>query len=184
MKKIIYSAVICLFMYLPLAGQSQLGGGLFLVTDDVFDLGIDARGTYQFNDNWRGSLVLSFFFPDKEEFILPGIVGVNTVEIKSSAFSLSAEMNYLFTDIDLDDILIYGIGGLNYTSVSVDVENNNSNFGTAGIGASSDGISLVLGGGADFDFGKAFIPFAELKYIAGEANYAALVAGVRFSVGQ
>lgn len=179
MKKIIIVTTVLLIGYGSAKAQFQAGGGLFLVTDGVFDLGLDLRGTYQFNENWRGALTLSFFLPDKEEINFTGLVVSSSTEITSRAFGISTEANYLFTDLSIDNLTLYGIAGLNFISVSVETSSDVTGFEASG---SDSGVSFTFGAGADFEIDKSFIPFGELKYSAGEANYAAIVAGVRFPI--
>jgi len=159
--------------------QIEAGGGLFIVTDDVFDLGVDLRGTYQFSENWRGALSIGLFFPDKEEvsFTLLGVT--NTTAIKSSAFSISAEANYFFTNLDSKIVNLYGLFGLNFITVSVDFEDDFTGIAASG---SDSGLSFNFGAGADFNAGKALKPFGEIKYSAGDANYASIVAGLKFPI--
>lgn len=158
--------------------QIDAGGGLFISTDETFDLGIDFRGTYLFNEQWRGALELDIFFPKKEEFYFLG----TSSEIKYSAFSFSAEANYLF-QVNHQVIKPYVLSGLNFVNVAVKAETSGIYGNSIDYAEADDsGLSLNIGAGSDFNINKSFKPFAEFKYCIGDADYAIILAGLKFKI--
>lgn len=85
-----------------------------------------------------------------------------------SWWEINGNINYIFSE---NSATIYGIAGLNLTGVKVDT----------GFGSASDSeLGLNLGIGANFDAGGNLIPFAEAKYVLGNADQLSLFGGVRF----
>jgi len=82
-------------------------------------------------------------------------------------FELNANANYYFFNKDVFEL--YGLGGLNFTRVSVGDFSNNE-------------IGLNLGIGTNFQIGKTFVPFAELRFTLGEYDQFVLGGGVKFNL--
>lgn len=97
--------------------------------------------------------------------------------IKINWFEFSANANYYF--LSQPNLSVYGLGGLNYTSVKTKWDN--TFFGQSA--SASDGrFGLNIGGGANFDIGSSITPFAELKYVIMDGGQLVLAAGVKFSI--
>ena len=82
-------------------------------------------------------------------------------------FELNLNANYYFFNQDIFEF--YGLGGLNFARIS------NDNFSNSELG-------LNLGIGTNFEFGKKFIPFAELRFTIGDYDQLALGLGVKFGI--
>ncbi len=151
MKKSMLLLVLAL-MATVVSAQFKVGGGLVLGTKAGYDesgtklgVGISVRGDYAFNDQWSVAPDFTFFFPGSPE-------GIDV-----TFWQLNGNAHYHF--YKLDDVGIYALGGLNYSSIKVDY---NFDFGEYGdfSGSASDGeIGLNLGGGASYN---NF--FGEIKY--------------------
>ncbi|CAN5235627.1 hypothetical protein BH23BAC3_BH23BAC3_07200 [soil metagenome] len=153
-------------------GDFKAGIGLVFGTGIGFgsldnDLGIRADGYYAFTDVIRGGGDFTFYFPKSE----------GPAEI--TVWELNLNGHYIF--MDEDDLILYGLGGINITGFSFE-----STFSFAGItetGSSSDTeFGLNLGGGVEYalDFADLFAE-AKLGGLGGNANQFVLGAGLRFS---
>lgn len=168
MKKTLF-----VFAAFLMAGMGQLFaqdvkriGGQLIYGTDINNLGIGAIAEFPIAKRMVLSPSLSFYFPKDEGFV------------KTSAFELNGNLNYTIQDDN--NILFYGIAGLNYTNWKVKSDmsfvggpsNYSSNLGRLG---------LNLGAGANFDIGRSFLPFAEAKYIIGDLDRLVLAAGLKFN---
>ena len=148
-------------------GRIQVGPGL-AYGGLVENLGISVDGYYTINEKFRAGAKLTYFFPDKEEF--PG------GEVSYNYFAVDLNGNYIFHNED--QLMAYGIAGLNILSVSVDAEGD----GFSGSDSESE-LGLNLGAGVEYalDFGNLF---GELTYagIGGNGDQLVLGAGVRFDI--
>ena len=139
-------------------GQFKVGGGLAFGTE-VEAIGIQAGATYGFTDEISAGADFIIFFPENIDW-----------------FEFNANGHYKF--VAEDDMSVYALAGLNYTSLSVDVPN----FGGFGGGSvSSSEIGLNLGGGAEFNVDFALI-YAELKYVVSNADQLGISGGLRFPI--
>lgn len=163
MKKIL--AIGCLFVGTFLfnnnAVAQSVGAGLAYGTE-VEAIGIQANGVYGFTDEIRGAADLTFFFPEQPD------------NGDYSFWSLNANVHYLFMAEGTTNV--YGLGGLNYTTVESSVS---SQFGS--FSASASEVGLNLGGGAEFGVGFGNL-FVEAKYIISDIDQLVLGAGVRFGL--
>ncbi len=175
-----YIVILTLCMNLQTSAQSvELGGGFFIATDEVFDLGLDLRGSYRFDDNWRASLILGIFLPQQEEAQFGGVISTTTVTTKYNAVAINGEANYLFP-VKTNVVAPYVLAGVNFVTASVKVETSNNVFaGNAEASGDESGVSFNFGVGADFSVNK-LRPFTEFKYSVGDADYAVIIAGLKF----
>ena len=89
-----------------------------------------------------------------------------------SLFELNVNGNYYFFNQDVFEL--YGMGGLNFTRVGYELP--------GGENESDSEVGLNLGIGTNFQFGKKFVPFAELRFTLGEYDQVALGLGVKFNL--
>jgi hypothetical protein len=82
-------------------------------------------------------------------------------------FELNLNANYYFFNQDVFEL--YGLGGLNFARASA---NGNSNTE----------LGLNVGVGTNFQIGKSFVPFAELRFTVGDYDQLALGLGVKFNL--
>ncbi len=96
--------------------------------------------------------------------------------IKTSIWEINANVNYHF--FSNGNVSVYGLAGLNYTQVKVKAD-----LAYFGEMSASDGkIGLNIGAGVNFDLGKSFLPFAELKYAISDFDQLLLAAGVKINL--
>ena len=147
--------------------DTRIGAKLAYGTE-IENLGIGANAEFGVLDNLSISPSFIYYLPKEESFIT-----VNWWEINGN-------VNYYF--LQDEDIQLYGLGGLNYTNVSVDANLDLGEFGDFS-GDDSDGrFGLNLGAGANLDLGGSIMPFAELKYVIIDDGQLVLAAGVKFNI--
>lgn len=129
----------------------DVGGGL-IYGSEVEAIGIQAGAKYGFTEKLSGTGDFAFYFPENYDW-----------------WTINVNANYHF--YAQDNVGVYGLGGLNYATVKIDL----GQFGSA----SNSEVGLNLGAGAEFglDFAKLY---GELKYIVGNADQLAFSAGLRF----
>lgn len=137
-------------------------GGKLLYGSEIENLGIGATAEIPVMDKLVIAPDISFYFPKSDR------------GVKTNIFELNANGNYYF--LQEDNISVYGLGGLNYTHVKAKYDND---F----VDDSSDGeFGLNIGGGANFEIGQSFLPFAEIKYVLGDFDQLVIAAGVKFNI--
>ncbi len=151
MKRIILFLAVAM-LTITASAQFKVGGGLVLGTKAGFDesgfkmgIGVSLRGDYAINDQWAVAPDFTFFFPGSPE-------GIDV-----TFWQLNGNMHYHF--YKLDEMGIYALGGLNYSSVKVDYNFDLGEYGSFGGSASDGQIGVNLGGGASYN---NF--FGEIKY--------------------
>ncbi|WP_440998821.1 outer membrane beta-barrel protein [Fodinibius sp. SL11] len=133
------------------AQDFKLGGGL-AYGSEVEAIGIQAGGVYNFTEKINGAADFIIFFPDNYDW-----------------WELNVNGHYGF--YAKDNVRVYGLAGLNYATLKVDLGQFGSN--------SESELGLNLGGGAEFGIDFANL-YTELKYVIGNADQLAISAGLRF----
>ena len=146
--------------------ETKIGGFLAYGTE-IENIGIGVNAEFPIMDKLTIAPSFIYYLPKEEGFI------------KVNWFEFNANANYYF--MDEESISIYGIGGLNYSSVKVSFDGDNSFLGENY--SSSDGrIGLNLGAGANFNIGSKIEPFAELKYVIIDGGQLVIAAGVKYNL--
>ncbi|SDI08527.1 outer membrane protein [Winogradskyella thalassocola] len=141
-------------------------GALIGYGTEIENIGIGANAEFPIMEKLTISPSFIYYLPKDES------------GIKINWFEVNANANYYF--LDEENIDVYGIAGLNYSSIKVKYENS---FGLGGDFSSSDGrIGLNLGAGANFNIGSSITPFAELKYVIIDGGQLVVAAGVKFNL--
>lgn len=169
MKKInllITALFIISFLFTASAQSETKVGALLGYGTEIENIGIGANAEFPIMDKLTISPSFIYYLP-KDEF-----------GIKINWFELNANANYYF--LDEDNIGVYGIAGLNYSSVKVKYDGNS--FLGDNYSASDGRIGLNLGAGANFDIGSSITPFAELKYVIIDGGQLVVAAGVKFNI--
>jgi outer membrane immunogenic protein len=166
MKKIMLAAVAAFVLISVQNSQAQIGLGAGLAYGtEIENIGIQLGGTYVINEDFRAAVDIIYYFPKEEE---GGFV-------ETKWFEFNANAHYIF--FQDDSMNAYAIGGLNYTSLTVDVEI--PGFGSA---SASDGeVGLNLGIGAMIDVGFSNL-YGEAKYVLGNADQLSIAVGLRFAL--
>jgi opacity protein-like surface antigen len=156
MKRTIKLALVLfgLFFAYSTSVQAQdfkAGGGLAFGSE-VEAIGIQVSGVYDITEEVSGAADFTIFFPENYDW-----------------WELNLNAHYGF--YSEDNVRVYGLAGLNYATLEVDL----GQFGSS----SNSELGLNLGGGAEFgmDFAKIY---TELKYVLGNADQLGIAAGLRF----
>src|SRR5690554_7380618 len=163
MKKLLLAAAVFFAIQFAYSQEETRIGGMLAYGTEIESIGIGANAEFPIIENLTISPSFIYYFP-KEEY-----------GIKMNWFEVNANANYYF--VTQDNMEVYALGGLNYSSIKVSYENNW--FGNY---SSSDGrFGLNLGGGINFNMGRV-TPFAELKYVIIDGGQLVAVAGVKFNI--
>ncbi|WP_458627628.1 outer membrane protein [Winogradskyella sp. PC D3.3] len=141
-------------------------GGFLAYGSEIENIGIGANAEFPIVENLTISPSFIYYFP-KDEY-----------GIKINWFEVNANANYYF--LNEDHIDVYGIAGLNYSSVNVKYEND-SIFGED-YSASDGRVGLNLGAGTNINIGSNITPFAEIKYVIIDGGQLVIAAGVKFNL--
>ncbi len=147
-----------------LQAQVSVGGGLAFGFD-LEQLGILARGAYDFTPEWRGNASFVFYLGDG------GFDDFGGARADVDVWELNFDAHYTFSDND--NVSFYGIGGFNVTGVSASVE-----FLGSKTSSSDTEFNVNLGVGGLLSLTENLKGFGELKYAAGGASQLGLAAGV------
>lgn len=144
-------------------GDIQIGGGLGYGTE-IESLGIQAGGVYTINDQFRGALDLIYYFPN------------DSFGYDFTWFEINANGHYLF--LSEDDIVVYGLAGLNIATLKFDYPENQF-FGGGSVSESEVGINI--GAGIEYNLGGLNL-YGEAKYALSSADQLVISGGVRIPI--
>lgn len=144
-------------------------GGMLAYGTEIENLGIGVNAEFGIADKISISPSLIYYLPKSY-----GPTKMNWLEVNANA-------NYYFLNDDKFDV--YGLAGLNYSSISVKYDGP-SFGGVDGNFKGSDGrFGLNLGAGANMHLSNDNImPFAELKYVIIDGGQLVIAAGVKFKI--
>ncbi len=145
--------------------QFSVGPGATFATD-ISGLGLSANGVYQIDDTWAVSGAFTYFL-EKDN-------------VKWTAIDINA--NYNLTEVSGVGIL-YGIGGINITSVKIDLPSINlGEFGSVGGSASASNFGVNLGAGVNIELSEKMVLAPELTYTVSSGGYLRIGAKLLFSL--
>lgn len=153
MKKL---GVVLAFMVCMMAAvdsSAQKIGVMLGYGTEVEELGIGVNGEFNINDKVSISPSFVYWFP-KDPL---------------SWWEFNANANYYFTTAGSADF--YGLAGINLFGFNVEGGDGESEVG------------LNLGAGVNFNIGKNWEPFTELKFVIGDADQLGLFFGAKFKLG-
>jgi outer membrane immunogenic protein len=164
MKKTILAAaffIITAAFVTPAVAQieTRVGPMLAFASGDIDETGIGVVAEFGIAQKWSLAPQFILYFPG------------NNVDF----FELNANAHYYFFNQDVFEL--YGLGGLNFARVSFDNPFNDNR-------QSNTELGLNLGIGTNFQIGKTFVPFAELRFTIGDYDQFVLGAGVKFNIGK
>jgi len=136
--------------------QSVVGGGLAYGTD-IEEPGIFVEGEFYVKSNFSIAPDIIIYFVDDA----PGV--------NRGFWEFNANINYYFTE---GSAQVYGIGGLNYATATVDIDGFGKN--------SNSELGINLGIGSNFDINSSIMPFAEFKFTISEFDQAVLKFGLKY----
>lgn len=147
------------------AAQAQHKAGFFLgYGSDVAQPGLGGMVEFSVADRWGLSPSLLIYFPESN----------STYTFSWYEFNLNANY-YFYKESALG---LYGLGGLNYLRYT-----RRERFGGERHFTRGD-IGFNLGAGANFNIGKKFMPFTEMKFVLGEPEQVAFFFGLKFMLSR
>jgi len=164
MKKVIFVTTLMLFTAAAFNSayaqkiSNRVGPMLAFASGDVDETGIGVVGEFGIAQKWSLAPQFILYFPG------------NDVDF----FELNFNANYYFFSENIFEL--YGLGGLNFARVSYPVPGGDRD--------SNSELGLNLGIGTNFQIGKTFVPFAELRFTIGDYDQFVLGLGVKFNVGK
>lgn len=154
----------CTLHFAHAQGETRIGALLAYGTE-VENLGIGANAEFPIMDKLTISPSFIYYLPKDQ------------VGVKVNWFEINGNANYYF--LEQDNLSVYGLGGLNYSSVKVKYDGPYGDL--IDYGAADGRFGLNIGGGANFILGN-HMPFAELKYVIIDGGQLVLAAGVKFGL--
>lgn len=143
--------------------QFSIGPGIGFATD-ISSLGLSANAAYQIDESWAATASFTYFL--EKDYL------------QWTAFDFNA--NYNLTDIENLGTL-YGIGGINITSVSFDFPNfEHDDFSLESHSSSDFGINL--GAGLNIDLSEKMVLAPEMTYTVSSGGYLRLGAKLMFAL--
>ncbi len=167
--------VFLLFMTFSTQASAQFwfGGGL-VYGEGIQRVGVQANANLVVNEENKIRVAgdITYFLVDKSS--APGI------ELKTRVFTINANGHYMF--VSADNIVVYGIGGLNFAIVSITASGPVSELVDL-LSANSTEVGLNIGGGLEYEleFGRVY---GELKYVLGGFDQLVIGAGVRIPISR
>jgi outer membrane immunogenic protein len=155
-------------MGLAVASFAQVRvGGMVGYGSDINQWGLGANAEFFFNNSSKMAIApkLMFYFPQKSG------------GIKYSYWELNGDFHYYF--VKDNPVGIYGLAGLNLTTVRTKAAANY----LEGYDNSHSELGVNLGLGMNVDVGSV-LPFAEVKYIAGNISQTVIFLGLKIPVSK
>lgn len=152
MKKLGVALAFMVCLMAAVDSSAQKIGVMLGYGTEVEELGIGINGEFNINDKVSISPSFVYWFP----------------EDPISWWEFNANVNYYFTKAGSADF--YGLAGINLFGYNIENGDGQSEVG------------LNLGAGANFDIGKSWEPFTELKFVIGDADQLGLFFGVKFKI--
>jgi outer membrane immunogenic protein len=163
MKKVIFVTALLLFTAAAFNSayaqkiNNRVGPMLAFASGDVDETGLGVVAEFGVAPKMSVAPQLIFYFPGDNQ----------------SFFELNANLNYYFFAQDVFEL--YGLGGLNFAHAGYNDPNGNNDY-------SNNELGLNLGIGSNFQIGKTFVPFAELRFTLGDYDQFVLGLGVKFNL--
>jgi len=164
-KLFLATLVLSMFTITSYSQSDTKVGGFLAYGTEIENLGIGVNAEFPIMDKLTISPAFIYYFPKEES------------GFKMNWIEFNANANYYF--LEGDSVDVYGVAGLNYSSVKVEYDGD---FGFGDYSASDGRFGLNLGGGANFNIGSSIIPFAELKYVIIDEGQLVIAGGVKFNI--
>lgn len=144
-------------------------GVLLAYGTEIENLGIGANAEFGIAENISISPSFIYYLPKTN-----GPIKTNWIEVNANA-------NYYFLNDDKFDV--YGLAGLNYSSIKVKYDGPSFEGFDSSLSNSDGRFGLNLGAGANMHLSNDNImPFAELKYVIIDGGQLVIAAGVKFKI--
>jgi len=165
MKKSILSFIVFL-MFLGFA-KSQSIGLMLGYGSKIEQIGIGANAEFGLTEKLKIAPSFLYYFTEDHDFV------------KTNLWELNGNVNYYF--IDDNDLGVYGLGGLNYTHISVKSDYG-AGFGYGSYSASSGKIGVNLGAGLNYNISERLSPYAELKFVISDYDQLVAMIGMKYKL--
>ncbi|MBR8537818.1 outer membrane beta-barrel protein [Carboxylicivirga sediminis] len=164
MKKsivLVFALILSCNLFAQSFDSSKIRAGAGLVyASEIGNIGITLNGVYSFTDKWEGAFGYSHIF--EKDYVSYNI------------FDFDA--HYVFHQQD-DKMNFYGIGGLNITSVKVDIPD--LGFGIGG-SASDSSVGINLGVGMNYKLSDKLNLAPEARFTIVEDTYFRIGASLQY----
>ena len=166
MKKLIVITICsCLIVFMQEARaqdgtKNRLGFFFAGATGDIDEVGIGGIAEFRVAPRVTISPQFLHFFPEDRG------------NHNDRFFELNGNVNYYFYNHDIFEF--YGLGGLNYTRLHRDFDDGRDDYRSE--------FGLNLGGGINFEVGRTFVPFSEIRVTVGEYDQFVLSGGFKFNL--
>jgi outer membrane immunogenic protein len=164
MKKGVLLTLVSLTFCAASYAQVRIGGFLGYGSE-IEQLAIGANAEFFLNEKMAIAPSIAFYLPQEDG------------PVKTNLWELNGNFHYYFVSEDM--ISVYGLGGLNFTTVHVKFDGFGADFDD-----SQTEIGLNLGGGINFKVTDKIIPFGELKYAISDFDQVAIFFGVKFQLSE
>lgn len=174
MKRVLFAALLLIGGSSYASAQTTLGGGLVYTDLDPLGLGFQVNAYFGVPTAAPGLRLggdFTYYLPGSRRQSFLG----EMIESDLNVFELNGNAQYAY--IEQEDLLVYGIGGLNLSRASTTIS-------ITGLGSDSDTetkIGLNVGGGAEVGVGFGAF-YGEAKYVIASDGWGRIVlgAGLRF----
>jgi hypothetical protein len=162
MKKVLFVTVVLLFSAAAFNSayaqkiNNRIGPMLAFASGDVDETGLGVVAEFGMAPKVTIAPQFILYFPGNDQ----------------SFFELNGNVNYYFFAKDVFEL--YGLGGLNFARASAEDANGDTH--------SNNELGLNIGIGSNFQIGKTFVPFAELRFTLGDYDQFVFGLGVKFNL--
>lgn len=144
-------------------------GGMVAYGSEIENVGVGVNAEFGILDKLSVSPSFIYYFPKEEG------------PVEATWFEINANANYYVLENTQFDV--YGLAGLNYTHVKVDVDMPSvGGFGGGSSSGSDSRFGLNLGAGGNINLSGGIMPFAELKYVIIDDGQFVIAGGVKFKI--
>jgi len=160
--------LVFLFSLTTSSAQIKLGAGLAFGTD-IANIGITAKGHYDFTEEWDGAASFTFF-----------LAGEDTPGVDLNVWEFNADAHYIVSSND--KFTFYPLAGLSIAGVTIDFNTGIPGFDNGS--RTNTEVGINLGAGIELGLTESISGVAEIKYVAGGFDQLVLNAGVLFALGK
>lgn len=166
MKKTILSIILITGIFYTVGAQIKAGIHFGYGTE-IEKAAIGANAEFGITNKISIAPDFTYYFTEKTDYV------------KMSAWELNANAHYYF--LDQNKFKVFGLGGLNYSTVKVTFDHPMGGlFGGGDSSSSESKIGFNIGGGATYDLTEKIQAFSTLKYTAGSTDQLAIFIGARY----
>jgi outer membrane immunogenic protein len=160
-KQLLLVAVIGLLFVANTASAQTKIGAFLGYGSEIETLALGANAEFPIKDKLSIAPGLVFFLPNDES------------GYKVSMWELNGNVNYYFSE---GSVNFYGLLGLNIAGVKVNYDDDLFDD------QSDTELGVNMGVGANFDIGKNFMPFGEVKYAISDFDQLSIFFGLKFKM--